>query len=107
MKLKYIHIVLMFILTASLIKAQVVSEPSTSSVYDFLNRLSIKGLITFNDELRPLSRSYIAGKLIELKSKESELSSLEMKELNYYEKDFYVEIKNKTGQFCKSGTAFF
>ncbi len=95
------------LISSSTLLAQVVSEPATSSVYDFLNRLSIKGLITFNDELRPLSRDLIAGKLIELQSKVSELNSLEKKELNYYEKDFYVEIKNKTGHFANPEQHFF
>ncbi|MHB9012579.1 MAG: capsule assembly Wzi family protein [Ignavibacteriaceae bacterium] len=92
-------LLLLLLIGSSTLFAQVVSEPATSSVYDFLNRLSIKGLITFNDELRPLSRDLIAGKLIELQSKVSELNSMEKKELSYYEKDFYIEIKNRTGHF--------
>ena len=94
-------IVFIFAAFTNILFAQAVFEPSTSSVYDFLSRLSIKGLITFNDELRPLTKEYIANKLIELDNKKSQLTELEKKELTYYEENYYLEIKNKTGHFEK------
>lgn len=54
-------------LFAAQVKAQTVFEPIHSGVYDFLDRMAQKGLIEFHDEIRPVSRVYIAGKLIELK----------------------------------------
>ncbi len=103
--MKKLYLLLFFY--SSMVFAQAVFEPAASSVYDFLNRLSIKGLIIFNDELRPLSREYIAGKLIELENKKSQLTGLEKKELTYYEENYYAEIKNKTGHFEKPEEHFF
>ena len=51
--------------------AQVVYEPLHRDVYKFLSRLSQKSVIVFDDQVRPLSRKYIAQKLIEEKKKNS------------------------------------
>ena len=75
--------------------AQVVFEPSSSSVYDLLNRLSVKGLIEFNDELKPLSRIELAGKLIEASANKEKLTSLELEEIDYYKKEFAPELALK------------
>lgn len=89
-----------------LLFSQVVFETVSSSVYDYLNRLSVKGIIIFNDELRPLSRKLIAEKLLEAECSIEELSALEREELHYYKKDFNPEIliiRNSE----KSQTVFF
>ena len=85
-------IFLLFLFFTGLLFSQVVFEPSYSSVYNFLNRLSIKDIIIFNDELQPLSRKYIAEKLIEAECSLEELTSIEREELLYYKKDFEPEI---------------
>ena len=46
----------LFILSSAAALGQIVFEESSSPVYDLLNRLSVKGIIEFNDELKPLSR---------------------------------------------------
>ena len=74
---------------------QVVSEHSSSSIYSLLNRLSVKGLIEFNDELRPLSRMELAGKLIEASANKEKLTSLELGEIEYYKKEFAPELALK------------
>ncbi len=84
--------ILLLFLVPGIIIAQVVYEPAASSVYNFLNRLSVKGIIIFNDELRPLSRKLIAEKLLEAECNMVELTSTEKDELIYYKKDFYPEI---------------
>ena len=40
--------------------------------------------------------------IVELQKIEAELNNLEKKELDYYEKNFYVEIKNKNGGFVNT-----
>ena len=89
--MKKLLAVLIFTATQFVI-GQVVFEPSSSSVYDFLNRLSIKGLIKFNDELKPLARSELAKKLIEISDQPDKLTALDMEELQYFEKEFSPEI---------------
>lgn len=74
--------------------SQVVYEPLHRDVYDYLSRLSQRGVIEYNDLIKPLPRSYIAEKLEELSGKQDRLTPLERKELAFYQKDFYVESEN-------------
>ena len=72
--------------------AQVVYEPLHRDVYSFLARLSQKSILVFEDQIKPLSRKYIAEKLTEASSKYDQLTSLEKDELEFYSKDFRFEI---------------
>ncbi len=90
-------IILIFLYNHSLF-SQVVYEPLDHNVYNYLTRVSQKGLIEFNDLIRPLPRTYIAAKLLEIDSAKSELSNLEKEELEFLLKDYYQEfllIKNE------------
>ncbi|MCW8811521.1 MAG: hypothetical protein OQK64_11240, partial [Ignavibacteriaceae bacterium] len=73
------------------LEAQVVYEPLYEDVYNFLRRVSQKGIIEFNDLIRPLPRTYITEKLLETDSLSSRLTSLEKEELKFFLKDFYFE----------------
>jgi hypothetical protein len=64
--------------------AQVVHEPLHSDVYNYLRRLSQRGVIVFNDTFKPLSRKYISQKLIEAGEKSGSLTPLEKEELLYF-----------------------
>ncbi|AFH50669.1 Hypothetical protein IALB_2966 [Ignavibacterium album JCM 16511] len=91
--MKNLLIKVFFILTFySVTFSQVVYEPLGSDVYSFLSRLSQKGIIEFDDQIRPLSRKYIAEKLQSLKQVAEKLNSLEYEELNFYLTDFGREI---------------
>ena len=72
--------------------AQTSFEPLINEINPYLNRLAQKGIIQFDDQIKPLSRNYIAEKLIELDSIKNQLSKLEQEELEFYKKDFYTEI---------------
>ncbi|MFZ2863209.1 MAG: hypothetical protein WA440_00550 [Ignavibacteriaceae bacterium] len=72
--------------------AQVVYEPLHRDIYSFLARLSQKSIIEFDDQIRPVSRKYIAQKLIEVSEKSDRLTSLEKEELSFYNKDFRFEF---------------
>lgn len=75
--------------------SQTVYEPIHSSVYNFLDRMAEKGIVEFHDEIRPVSRKYIALKLYQLEKESvniNELTSLEKKELEFYSKDFGIEL---------------
>ncbi len=75
--------------------AQTVFQPVNSDVYQFLDRMAQKGVIVFNDQIRPVSRKYIAAKLLQLKIKNEKLkiTPLENEELNFYLKDYGIELK--------------
>jgi hypothetical protein len=81
-----------FLIFQSIISAQTVYEPVESGVYSFLSLLSQKGIIEFNDQVKPVSRKYIAQKLLEINSKTDQLTSLEKEEASFYNKDFGFEM---------------
>ena len=78
----------LFLVLSTLAFAQVVYEPLHRDVYKFLSRLSQKSVIVFDDQVRPVSRKYIALKLIEASEKSNQLTSLEKEELEFYSKRF-------------------
>ncbi|HEX9250841.1 MAG TPA: hypothetical protein VF870_01300 [Ignavibacteriaceae bacterium] len=84
--------IFLFLVFSSIAFAQVVYEPLHRDVYKFLSRLSQKSVIVFDDQIRPLSRKYIAQKLIEAAEKSFELTKLEKDELGFYSKDFKFEF---------------
>ncbi len=88
-----------FLLLTTYSFSQTVYEPiSHDDIYKFLDRMAQKGIITFNDNIRPVSRKYIAEKLEELqavsgqRSASSELTTLEREELEFYLKDYGIEL---------------
>ena len=83
---------LLLLIIPGILLSQVVFVPGYSTVYNFLNRLSVKGIIIFNDEIRPVSRVLAAEKLIEAENKIEMLTSTEKEELLYYKKEFFPEI---------------
>ena len=80
------------------LKAQIVYEPLEKDVYSYLERLSNKGIIELADLVKPLTKKYISEKLIEAKSKFELLTELEKDELEFFEKDYFFEIKGFTDE---------
>ena len=81
----------LFVFIAGMTHSQVVYEPLYEDVYNFLGRISQKGIIEFDDLIRPLPRSYISKKLSEADSLSTQLTSLERDELEFFLKDYYHE----------------
>ncbi|HRN26015.1 MAG TPA: hypothetical protein PLT78_05560 [Ignavibacteriaceae bacterium] len=90
--------IFLFLALNYIVVAQVVYEPLHRDVYSFLSRLSQKSVIVFDDQIRPVSRKYIAEKLLEVSERSTQLTSLENEELEFYSKDFKFEfdINSKT-----------
>jgi hypothetical protein len=88
MHIKKSFLVVLFLLGFYTTKAQMVWENPNHEVYNYLNRLSAKGLIDFRDIIRPISREVIGKHLLELEAKAKELSSTEQKELTFYLREF-------------------
>ena len=84
--------IFLFLALSYIAFAQVVYEPLHRDVYSFLSRLSQKSIIVFDDQVRPVSRKYIAQKLIEASEKLDQLTSLEKEELDFYNQDFKREF---------------
>jgi hypothetical protein len=72
--------------------AQVVWENYRNEVYNYLSHMAQKGVITFDDMIKPLSRSYIAKSLQELTKHPEQLSSIEKKELQFYLQEYQSDL---------------
>ena len=94
------------ILAYTSIHSQVVMQPITSSVYEFLDEMAQMKYIELNSAIKPYSRIFIAKKLIEIEKNKVELNKRQGKELEFYFKDFNKELKAK-GDFEKRKDVFF
>lgn len=84
-------VLLIYILLFNCIYPQIVFTPSSSGVYDFLERLSLKRIIYLTDEVKPFSRNYITKKLKEIYSQQTALNMIERQELEFYKKEYAYE----------------
>lgn len=84
---------ILIISSFSSVYSQSAFEPVNSDVYDFLQRLSIKSIITVDYEIKPVTRIEIAKKLIQADNKKSELNEIDKQLLTFYLQDFQHEIK--------------
>lgn len=71
---------------------QVVWETHTKEVYTYLSRMAQKGLVRFDDNVRPLSRQYIASCLDSLTTHIQQLSRTEKQELSFYSREYGTEM---------------
>jgi hypothetical protein len=85
-------LVLSFLIFQSFISAQTVYEPVGSDIYSFLSLLSQKGIIEFNDQVKPVSRKYIAQMLWDINQNSDQLTSLEKEEVAFYKTEFGFEM---------------
>ncbi len=93
MKNRLWWIALIVVWTGSQLHSQIVYEPLHRDIYTFLSRLAQKGVIDYDDLIKPIPRTVIAAKLLELANAIERLTPLERKELAFFEKDFFVEIE--------------
>ncbi len=79
----------------STITAQEVYENHHSEVYNYLARIAQKGIIRFDDQIRPLSRTYILNSLDSVSAKSSSLNSIEKNELAFYLQEYNALRSNQ------------
>ncbi len=91
-KFIFLFILLVFVLNNT--NAQNIWENPNSPVYSYLNRMAQKGLIEFNDLIKPVNRNQIQTSLIELSNKKESLTSVERNELEFYLKEYRPVFKN-------------
>ncbi len=85
--------IFIFLVISSLVYAQpVFHSVGNTGVYEFLERMSLKRIITSNEFQKPLTRGEIAQYLIKIDSVKAELDQLEKAELTWFEKEFYDEM---------------
>ena len=66
---------------------------SNTSLYDFLDETANSQLIDLNTAIKPYSRSFIASKLHELEKQKEQLNERQIKDLDFFLKDFNKELK--------------
>jgi hypothetical protein len=62
------------------------------NIYDYLERLTLKGLIQFHDEVKPHTRAQLAKLLSQVSLKTELLNKLEKDELEWYNQEFANEL---------------
>ena len=97
---KKISLIIVSVFIFNFVQAQVVLQPITSSVYEFLDEMAQMKNIELNSAVKPYSRLFIAQKLKEIEVHELELNKRQQKELAFYFQDFNKELKPK-GDFKK------
>ena len=97
MKKVLVSIICLISFSAIDIHAQMVWENYKNEIYNYLGRMSQKGIISFNDVVLPLTRTYIHDKLEELNDQQDKLSNVEKQELSFYRREYaagYFDDKN-------------
>lgn len=88
---------LLIILSVSA-SAQIIYTPLKNDIYDFLERMSLKEIIQYHDEVKPFSRKKIASFLSIISKKENLLNEVEKEKLEWYKSEFAVELNIKENQ---------
>ena len=99
-------LILLAFFSLTVLQSQVVLEPITSSVYEFIDEMAQMKQIELNTSVKPYTRVFIAQKLQEIEKNQNELNNRQKKELAFYFQDFNKELKNK-GEFKKRKDLFF
>jgi hypothetical protein len=103
-KYVFFKLFLLLFFSATALKAQVELVPSSNKVYDFLDRMSVNGIIeNYSSSMVPISRREIARYLKEIKSKSSKISRTDKRFLD----DYYVEFEYDINQSLKNSSSFF
>jgi len=90
-------IFLLFLLLPLILNSQVVYEHiSNTSIYDFLDELANAKIIEINSAIKPYSRIFIAEKLKAASEKQDQLNKRQQKELEFYLKDYRLELEYTT-----------
>lgn len=85
----------LIVLDITLFSQEVPQSVSNTGVYEFLDELANKQIITINSAVKPYSRLFIARCLKEAEEKKDQLNPRQQKELVFYLKDFGKELKEE------------
>lgn len=91
------NILIAMMIACILANGQVVYEHiSRTSIYDFLDELANAKIIEINSAIKPYSRIFIAEKLREASLSQDKLSKRQQNELDFYLKDYRLELEYTT-----------
>lgn len=103
---KYFAVLILCLISSIMYAQPVLHSVGNTGLYDFIERMSLKRIVTSNEFQKPLTRGEIAQYLIKIDSSKSELNQLEREELVWYEKEFHDEMNPGNNDFVddlKSG----
>ena len=75
--------------------AQLSNVKIKHDIYSYISKLSQKGIVNYNDFVKPMSRKTVALKLIEVRQKATKLTRLQLDELKFFESEFGYEIEQE------------
>jgi hypothetical protein len=73
-------------------QAQVVYVPVNNEIYDYLQRMSIRSLANYFEDVKPFTRKDAARYLLEIRRNDSLLTTAERDEYEYYAREFSIEV---------------
>ena len=106
-KIRFVLFYLLLSFIAKHANAQTVWENKNVEAQAYLARMAQKGFIQFNDIIQPIERTKIANTLFQLSQQRASLTSIELKELEFYLQEYNQDliadslIKNEIGFFVK------
>ena len=89
---KGLILLLSIFLYNSLFSQKVYHHISNKNIYSFLDELATEHIISLNSAVKPYSRTFIADKLQEVSDQKENLNQQQLKELEFYLKDFNKEL---------------
>ena len=92
-------LILIQILNSEIYSQELPHPINNTGVYDFLDELANSKIIEINSAVKPYSRLFIAKKLEEADDSRDQLNTRQLKELDFYMKDFGKEIDGKGSQW--------
>lgn len=93
--MRYKLLVFFLVLSCTAAFSQVVYERHTNEVYNFLSRFAQKGVIVFDDMVRPVSKEKIRVALDSVAAYPQLLSATEKKELAFYQEEYNEGIRKR------------
>ena len=106
-KIRFVLFYLLLSFIAKHANAQTIWENKNVEAQAYLARMAQKGFIQFNDIIQPIERTKIANTLFQLSQQRASLTSIELKELEFYLQEYNQDliadslIKNEIGFFVK------
>lgn len=94
--MRNIFLVGFFLITCSTIYAQGVFVPLHSNVYEYLDRMSIKGVTEYSKFVLPKTRTEIATNLQEIEMNAAKLTRLEKEELQWFKREYFDELSGSS-----------
>jgi hypothetical protein len=90
----FFSLLILMVWNTNLFSQEIPQSVNNKGIYEFLDELANKQIISINSAVKPYSRLFISRRLKEAESKREELNSRQQKELDFYLMDFGKELND-------------